>query len=260
MKSKHAKVKDIYQWLDEVAPFETQAEFDNCGLQVGSMEQPVSSVLLCLDLTHDIIKEAIEIGAQCIVAHHPLIFSPIRSLNLDDHVPKLLSALIKHDIALVAAHTNLDQSAQYSPGVATAHLLGLKDIEKADDYAVVGNFQPAISPRDLQTMIVERLHSPALMFAEADVLVSRLAIGGGAYSEGMDAALLAGAQAYLTGEVKHHHAVIAQEAGLILYEGGHFATEAPLLAPLALGLQTAMDALQYSVRIVASTQKPYRLR
>ncbi len=119
---KKLKVQAVYDWLDSVAPFESQEAFDNAGLQAGDPEQEVTGILLALDVTADVLMEAESQGANLIISHHPLIFSPLSSLRQDLYVPRVLSKLIKSGIALISAHTNLDKSAFNSGRIILSNL------------------------------------------------------------------------------------------------------------------------------------------
>ena len=253
-------VKAVYVWIDSVAPFATQEEFDNSGFQLGHPDNPVSNILLTLDVSGEVISEAVKLGAELIVSHHPLIFSPLKDMVISKYVPKLLSGLIENKISLISAHTNLDQSDQYSGTVATAKLLGLLNIRRASPYLFLGDLEKPLTDRELNNLITDRLQVPARQYGKSDALLTTLGIVGGAYSEGFEEARAAGAQAYLTGEVRHHHAVEANEAGFLVYDCGHYATESPMLAPLAFGLQLMANELKYNLQVHVSRSIPYRLQ
>lgn len=260
MKQQPLTIQAVHDWLDGIAPFDTQEEFDNSGLQVGLLSQQVTGILLCLDVTEEVVREAAQLGANLIIAHHPLLFVPQRDLNLARHAPQVLAALLRRDIALLAAHTNLDKSAQYSASLAVCHLLGLRDIRRAGDYLFLGELERPLEGEGLRLLISQALAVPARLYGEGGRRISTLAVAGGAYSEGFQEAIGAGAQALLTGEVRHHHAVEAAQTGMLLVDGGHFATEQPMLEPLALGLQSMANGLQCSVRVHVSRVQPYRLQ
>lgn len=104
-------VKDVYDLIDRTAPFETQADFDNSGLLVGSASQEINGILFALDLTEQVIDEAVRLGVRSIVTHHPLMISPIRSLTDGAYESRLIRRLIRENISHIAAHTNLDQAS-----------------------------------------------------------------------------------------------------------------------------------------------------
>lgn len=102
------RVKDIIQAIEAFAPPVYQESYDNSGLQVGSVEWEVSGVLIALDITEAVLEEARTRGCNMIVAHHPLLFSGLKRITGSHYIERIVQAAIKHDIALFAAHTNLD--------------------------------------------------------------------------------------------------------------------------------------------------------
>ena len=102
------KIKEITQFLEKIAPLNYQESYDNSGLILGNKENEVTSALVCLDSTEEVVDEAIENGCNLIIAHHPIIFSGIMKLTEKNHVERALVKAIKNDIAIYAIHTNLD--------------------------------------------------------------------------------------------------------------------------------------------------------
>ena len=136
-----ATVREIYQYLDGLAPFSLQMEFDNAGFLVGRGERAVSKILVSLDVTEEVAEEAAELGAELIVSHHPVIFRPAKSVTDGDPDGRVLLALAEHRIAAICAHTNLDAVAG---GVndALAQKLGLVQIEQLHQDGVDGSGRP----------------------------------------------------------------------------------------------------------------------
>lgn len=252
-----AKVRTIYQWLDGIAPFETAESFDNVGLLIGDMEQKVENVLVALDATPAVIDEAISKGVQLIITHHPLMFTPTQSIIENQYEGKMIAALIRNRISLIASHTNLDQTV-YSGSARIAERLQLKDITRPDPYLFLGDLPIETDRNGLCTTIQQHLGGPVLAYGSSNCPIKRIAIAGGAYDEGYQAALAHGAQAFLTGEVKHHNALAAVDSGILLLQGGHYQTEFPLVEPLANCLQNEMNALEYKLRVFFSSIHPYR--
>ena len=108
--SKRMKIKDILNALERFAPLPLQDGFDNSGLQIGLTEVEATGALLCLDVTEEIIDEAIQKGCNLIIAHHPLLFKGCKSITGKDYVERCVMKAIKNDIAIYAAHTNLDNA------------------------------------------------------------------------------------------------------------------------------------------------------
>lgn len=247
---KDVRVADIYRLLNDMAPFETAEAYDNVGLLVGDAKSRVTGVLIALDVTPAAIQTAHEQGINLIVAHHPLMFAPIRRITADTYEGRVLQALIHRHISLIAAHTNMDRT-MYSGTAAMAKLLGLRNLRFAGDYVLLGDFAKPKSAGEVQTLLSETLGFRVNDLGAGCGVISTLGLAGGACSDGFMAALQAGAQGYVTGEIKHHHTLEAKAAGMHYYLAGHENTEAPMLLPLAQGLQKQCDDLQWNVRVQA---------
>ena len=102
------KIKEITRFLEQFAPLDYQESYDNCGLIVGDSDAEVDSALITLDCTEAVIDEAIEINCQLIIAHHPIIFSGLKKINGSNYIERTVIKAIKHNIAIYAIHTNLD--------------------------------------------------------------------------------------------------------------------------------------------------------
>ncbi len=121
------KVRQISTFLNQWAPPGTKMEYDNVGLLVGDPDAVVSKVITCLDVTEKVVAEAIQNDCELIVAHHPLIFNKVGSINPTDEQGKIIYKLIKNDIALLVAHTNLD-AALDGVSFVLANMLGLDNL------------------------------------------------------------------------------------------------------------------------------------
>lgn len=122
------KIKDVTNYLENLAPKTSQEAYDNSGLIVGEPSSEVSSVLVCLDCTEEVVQEAIDKGANLIVAHHPVIFKGLKKLTGSNYVERTVIMAIKHDIAIYAIHTNLD-NYRFGVNYEIANRLGLKKVE-----------------------------------------------------------------------------------------------------------------------------------
>lgn len=101
-------VQDYISALEEIAPLSYQEEYDNAGLIVGTRDDEVSKALICLDVTQEVVQEAVEVGANLIISHHPLVFRPLKKINDASEVERCIKYAIKNDIAIYASHTNMD--------------------------------------------------------------------------------------------------------------------------------------------------------
>ncbi len=121
------KIKEVVSALERFAPLPLQDGFDNAGLQIGLTEAEVSGALLCLDVTEQVIDEAIVLGCNLILSHHPLIFKGYKSITGRDYVERCIIKAIKHDIVIYSAHTNLDNAFQ-GVNYRFADIIGLKNV------------------------------------------------------------------------------------------------------------------------------------
>ena len=121
------RIKDILKEIEKLAPLALQDSFDNSGVQVGNVNQPATGALLCIDITEAVIGEAIERGYNLIIAHHPLIFKPFKSLTGVDYIERCIMQACKHELVLYTAHTNLD-NAVGGVNYKLAELLGLQNV------------------------------------------------------------------------------------------------------------------------------------
>lgn len=104
------KIKEILQTIEHLAPLPLQESFDNCGVQIGDVSHEVKAVLLCIDVTEDVMDEAIRLGCNLVISHHPLAFRSFKSLTGKNYVERCMIKACKHDIVVYAAHTNLDNA------------------------------------------------------------------------------------------------------------------------------------------------------
>lgn len=255
--SKHVTVKTVYEWLNTIAPFESAEHFDNVGLLIGSMHAPVERILVALDATPQVVQEALDLDVQLIITHHPLMFGGIKRLLYDSYEGGVISSIVQNSLHLLSAHTNLDQSPEFSGSACIARKLGLQNVRQ-EGFVFVGDLQEGeLTSSILREKIAACEGDAVYMFGDGDVRIRTLGICGGAFDGGFEQARAMGAQAYLTGEVKHHNALAAAGTGFVLYQGGHFGTENALVSPLAKALQNHLNELQYSVTVFASECYPY---
>lgn len=235
------KCQAVLNVLEAWAPKKLAEDWDNPGLLVGSPEQEVSRIMTCLDVSGQAVEAAIRSGTQLIVAHHPLIFRGLRKIRTDLAAGAMLQKLLKHDIAVIAMHTNLD----IAPGGVNdvlAEAIGLTEVkafgEEREAAGVTGTlgrlgYLPEPLPaREFALRVREALPVKYVRLVEAGAHhVRKVALCSGSGAEFIAKAALVGADAYLTGDVKYHEAQQAVELGIHLVDGGHFGTEF-LIAPV----------------------------
>ena len=249
-------VKMVEEMLNELAPAETAESYDNVGALVGRRDAEANTILVALDCTMDVVNEAKKLGAELIVTHHPLLFHPRKNLLEEDAEGRILCELVRARISLIAAHTNLDQT-EYSGSACCAKLLNLQNIRREGNYLFVGELKAPLPADQLEKEIEKILHFPTRRYGANSAVIKTLAIAGGADDGDWTAAQALGAQALLTGEVRHHNALAAAMSDFVLFDGGHYGTEAPLVPVLAKYLQNCLDDVQYNVRVYPSQCAPF---
>lgn len=249
-------VQQVFDIINNLAPFETQLSFDNSGLLVGNPHQEVIGMHFALDLTNKVIDEAIAHGANLIVTHHPVMFSPIKRLIENNYEARLLCRLIRANISLIAAHTNLDQAIG-GCNDTLAQAIGLTDIV-GEGFVRVGKLPRPITAQALADCIGERLGDVVRVMGNPHALIEKVGMCSGSGADEWSSAAAMGAQAFLTGEVKHHIALEAADAGIVMLEAGHHATEEPGIFALANALQNSEVVVQCNVRVTTSSAKAYR--
>lgn len=227
-------VRMVYEFLQEKAPFELQEGFDNAGFLVGREGATVTKILVTLDVTEQVVREAVEQGAQLIVAHHPVIFSGVKSVTDQTVTGRILLSLAENGISAICAHTNLD-AVEGGVNDALALRLGLTDIGQLKQSGVDGQGRSygigrvgLVSEQHLYdfAMAVKRLlGANGIRLVDGGKPVHMVAVGGGACADLMEDALAQGCDTFVTSDVKYHQFLEARALGLNLVDAGHFPTE-----------------------------------
>ena len=230
-------VSDILNFIEGIAPPYMKMDWDNCGLLCGRKNKEVRKILVALDPFRNVIQEAIDLGADLIVTHHPLIFrNPLMAVNEDTETGRCVLELMEHGIAAINAHTNLD----LAPGGVNdvlAQTLGLQDIQiinPIENYGLLRCGTVAEQPLSaFLTVVKENLHCDGLRYVDSGNPVRKVAVGGGSCADEMQEALDAGCDTFVTADVKYNQFRTACELGLNLIDAGHFHTENPTMPILA---------------------------
>ena len=226
-------VKDILDCITEIAPLQWQESYDNAGLQVGDLNEEARKALICLDITEEIVDEAIAKNCNLIISHHPLIFRGLKHLTPETYIERAVMKAVKHDIAMISMHTNLDNS-YLGVNRVLAERLGLKNLQilqpvacESDTYGagMIGTFEISMNEFDFLQLVAETIGTPCLRHsALTGRKIQKVALCGGSGVPFMADALKNHADAYLTADVKYHDFFIP-EGRILLVDGGHFETE-----------------------------------
>ena len=223
------KARDIISVIESFAPLSIQENWDNSGLCVGSEDDEVTSVLLGLDCTPELVDEAVECGADMIVTHHPLIFSGLKKISPDDQVGAAVIKAIKAGISIYAAHTSADKVIAGVSG-AMASRLGLVNVSILDEdgegtgLGVVGDLPQPVTAAEAVTLVKERFGLKALRSSRpVEGMISRVAMCGGSGGSLIKAAMASGAQLYLSGDISYHN--FFTRDGFMIMDIGHYESE-----------------------------------
>lgn len=248
-------VKEAIDALERFAPLSLQEDYDNAGLQVGLTEADVSGVLLCLDVTPDIIAEALREGCNLIVSHHPLIFRGLKQLCDQNMVARCVGSALRHNLTLYAAHTNLDNAeggvnyelASRLGATVTGWLKPLSDGKGGS--GAVAELPATELPADFLRRVKQTLgvHTLCTNQGPADRPIRRIGLCGGSGDFLLDEAVRQGCDCFLTGEM-HYHQYFGHEADIWIGVLGHYQSEIPTVQLLRRILADACP----DVRLVVS--------
>ena len=249
-------VGDILSYLETLAPRSMKMDWDNVGLLCGGKNRPVTKVLVALDPFEGGCKEAAQWGAELILTHHPLIFSPLKSVTDETSIGRAVQLLCSAGISAINAHTNLD-CAPGGVNDCLAQTLGLSDVQVIAPAGVDELGRPwgllrqgvvEIQPlSDFLPHVKEALHCDGLRYVNGGKPVQRVAVGGGACASELMDAVHAGCDTFVTADVKYNQFWDAHDLGLNLIDAGHFATENPVVSLLAAKIAAAFPDITVKI-------------
>ena len=235
-------VGDILSYLETLAPRSMKMDWDNVGLLCGGRNRPVTKVLVALDPFEGVCREASQWGAELIVTHHPLVFSPLKAVTDESSIGRSVQLLCASGISAINAHTNLD-CAPGGVNDCLAETLGLSDVQVIAPSGVDELGRPwgllrqgtveFQSLSDFLSRVESALNCEGLRYVNGGKPVHRVAVGGGACASELQDAVNAGCDTFVTADVKYNQFWDAQDLGLNLIDAGHFATENPVVSLLA---------------------------
>lgn len=225
-------VADIASAIEAFAPRRLQEDYDNAGLQVGDPGMPVSGILLCLDVTEEIVAEARERKCNLIVSHHPLLFRGLKQITGATPSQRIVIEALRHNIAIYSAHTNLD-SAREGVSYEIAHILDVRNAEPLEPkegfdgvgLGVVGDIVPSPAIEFLRR-VKESFDVRSLRYSarSPQLVIRKVAICGGAGASLIRKAIEAGADVIVTGDVKYHDFTDYGDS-ILIADIGHYESE-----------------------------------
>ncbi|MBQ7835150.1 MAG: Nif3-like dinuclear metal center hexameric protein [Ruminiclostridium sp.] len=224
-------VRDVYSYINEIAPFNTQDAFDNSGLLTGSMDKEVEKIAVCLDITNEIVDECVKTGVDLIVAHHPVIFKKLSCI--EENTP--VCGLVRNNIAAICVHTPIDMAKGGISDIMFelmgfgspdgAEVLHVIHRDKNLGYGKIAELEFGISAQYLAETAKEAFNCTSVKYVDGGKTINRVAVCSGAGSDEVYTAMEKGVDAIITGDVKWHAFVDAKNAGLTVVDAGHYHTE-----------------------------------
>lgn len=205
------KVKEIISLFESIAPLSLQEEYDNSGIQIGDIEKEISACLLCMDVTEEVIDEAIEKGCGMIISHHPLLFKPVKSITGASYVERCIIKAIKNEIAVYAGHTNFDK-VHGGVSFLIGRKLGLTEMtplaeeeNQLDGLGVIGRLENPISLGSFFQQVKTQLNLSTIRSSDqSERMIQRVALCGGSGSSLAKYAMAKKADLYLTADLSYH--------------------------------------------------------
>ena len=226
------KAFEVAEILEQFAPLDTASDWDNTGFCIGSPDTEVKGVLVGFDCTPELIREAMERGANMVITHHPLIFRGVKKISPDSFIGSIITLAVKNDIVVYSAHTNADK-AEGGVNTLMAERLGLRgcSVLSQDGFGMTGYLPAPMSSLEFIAMVKRQFSLKTLRCSRPiDENIVKVALCSGSGSSLIQEALESGAQAYVCGDLSYHQ--FFAEKGFMLLDIGHFESEIEIVDKL----------------------------
>ncbi|MFH1137642.1 MAG: Nif3-like dinuclear metal center hexameric protein [Pseudomonadota bacterium] len=260
-----AQFRELLALLEELAPARLAADWDNNGLMVGRPGAEVKKAALALDPSPQALQAAKDLGADVLITHHPLIFKPLKKIDLDEPTAQALALALKWDLAVACAHTSLDAAAN-GVSLVLANRLGLEAAEvleplsETEGFGRLGRLPEPLPFTQLLKKVKRDLKLGGARFVPPRrELVSVIAVMGGSGGSYAALAKARGADVLITGDIGYHHARDAESLRIGLIDAGHWGTERPVLEELAENLArlAAEKSLDLDFQVLFFEEDPW---
>ena len=229
------KCKEITSVIEEIFPTSAAMSFDHVGLQAGREEKEVKKIYIALDATSEVIDHAVEYGADMIITHHPLIFSPLETVTDKDFIGRRVVKMIQNDISYYAMHTNYDVVRMADMAAEIFELEDVKVLETTipknetnEEMGIgkIGTLKKEMTLLECALLVKDKLGLDGVKISgDENRVVKTFAICPGSGKDAIDSAILKGADVLVAGDMGHHSAVDALERNLNIIDAGHYGTE-----------------------------------
>lgn len=226
------QLKEIIKIIESHYPRHLAYDWDNPGLLLGDEQRNIERVLVALDITESVLDEAIKKGADCIISHHPCIFSGVKKITTEDFIGRILLKAAENKIALYSAHTNMDtaecginEKLKEMFGLENSEVIEANESDPSAGLGRIGDIKP-ITLKEFLVKVKSVLRTPNLRYSgDEDQIIKRVAIGSGSCSELISEAKRKGADTIITGDLKYHICLEHTSNEFCIIDAGHFATE-----------------------------------
>ncbi len=231
-----ATVKEIFNYIDSFAPFNTQEEWDNSGFLVGNENSIVNKIMFALDITTDVINQAIDKKCDLIVTHHPIIFKAVSNVLSDSLVYKL----IQNNISIICAHTNYDKAVGGVNDIL-CNTIGDVSYEKIDNTCLnIAVLDKSYSSIEYAEILKDKLNCD-VRYNSFENIIEKIAVCSGSGSDYLSLAKELNCNALVTGDASHHAFLDADEMNMNIFACGHFETENIAVKPLLKKINDYFD-------------------
>lgn len=252
------KIKTVLDILEKTAPLSLQEEWDNSGLQVGDVQASLKGILLCVDVTENVLCQAIDQDANLIIAHHPLIFGGVNQIDVNTSLGKIMQTAIKHDICIYASHTAFDlcpmnmskdilEKISCTPGSAL-------------NYLQIGKTDAPVLLKDIICILKKRFNKTILATscADMDAYVHTIGAVSGSGGDLLSIAKESGCDLFITGELKYHDFQKALQLNLPALCVGHFESEKSFPVIVKMLLEERFFSEQNKIAVVIAQQNSFQ--
>lgn len=258
------KVQDVINKVEEFAPLAIKEDGDPTGFQIGDRNQEIHKIMTTLDVRPKVVEEAIDQNVDMILAHHPIMFRPARNLDLSSPQNKMYRDLLSHNIAVHAAHTNVDKAhgGMNDWLMEELRLSNVHYLDPDDDYSIgrMGELDKPMDVLDFAKKVRDTYHLPNLRYVKSELgqPVKKVAIIGGDAGKFYPEVLKAGADTFITGDVYYHTAHDMMASGLNVIDPGHH-VEVIFIKKMAEMLNDWKNSYHWDLEIIQSkvNTEPY---
>lgn len=236
--------KEVIEVIENTYPKHAAMGWDNVGLLVGRTEKEVKKIYVALEVTDEVLDEAILMGADMIVTHHPLIFSPLKKITDEHFIGNRVVRLLQHDISYYAMHTNYDvlgmaELSEKILGLCDTEVFEITDAENNKGIGRIGNLQYRMTVKECCELVKQKFNLDSVkLFGDKDTTVFRVALVPGSGNKMVDMAIHQDADVLITGDIDHHAGIDAVAQGLAVIDAGHYGLEHIFIEDMTIYLQT----------------------